>query len=49
MRALRVAEILLDAIRRQQLYVLTDTDWDARIEARHAAIMQRGSPSVSAR
>jgi NAD(P)-dependent dehydrogenase (short-subunit alcohol dehydrogenase family) len=45
----RVAEILLEAIRREQFYVLTDTEWDARIEARHTAIMQRGNPSVSAR
>jgi NAD(P)-dependent dehydrogenase (short-subunit alcohol dehydrogenase family) len=45
----RVAEILLEAIRREQFYVLTDTEWDARIEARHAAIMRRGNPDVPAR
>ena len=45
----RVADILLEAIRREQFYVLTDAEWDARIEARHTAIMQRGNPSLPAR
>jgi NAD(P)-dependent dehydrogenase (short-subunit alcohol dehydrogenase family) len=41
----RVADILLEAIRSEQFYVLTDTEWDARIESRHAAIMRRGNPA----
>lgn len=40
----QVADILLDAIRSEQFYVLTDSEWDERIETRHATIMRRGSP-----
>jgi NAD(P)-dependent dehydrogenase (short-subunit alcohol dehydrogenase family) len=36
----QVADILLEAIRREQFYILTDAEWDARIETRHANIMQ---------
>jgi NAD(P)-dependent dehydrogenase (short-subunit alcohol dehydrogenase family) len=45
----QVADSLLEAIRREQFYVLTDTEWDARIESRHATIMQRASPAVGTR
>jgi NAD(P)-dependent dehydrogenase (short-subunit alcohol dehydrogenase family) len=45
MPPLQVAEILVEAINREQFYVLTDTEWDARIESRHANIMRRGSPA----
>jgi NAD(P)-dependent dehydrogenase (short-subunit alcohol dehydrogenase family) len=41
-----VADILVEAIRNEQFYVLTDHEWDARIEARHATIMRRGNPEV---
>jgi NAD(P)-dependent dehydrogenase (short-subunit alcohol dehydrogenase family) len=40
----QVADILVDAIQRDQFYILTDTLWDERIETRHANIMARRNP-----
>ena len=36
-----VADMVCTAVRNEQFYVLTDTDWDERIVARHTDIMQR--------
>jgi NAD(P)-dependent dehydrogenase (short-subunit alcohol dehydrogenase family) len=43
----QVAEMLLDAIRNEQFYVMTDHEWDERIETRHRNIMRRGVPTGS--
>lgn len=42
-----VADMVVSAIQNEQFYILTDHDWDARIEARHRNIMQRGVPTGS--
>jgi NAD(P)-dependent dehydrogenase (short-subunit alcohol dehydrogenase family) len=39
-----VAEILLEAIRDQRFYVLTDHEWDERSRLRSEAILARGNP-----
>jgi NAD(P)-dependent dehydrogenase (short-subunit alcohol dehydrogenase family) len=39
-----VAEILLDAVRNERFYVLTDHDWDERSRLREEAILARGNP-----
>jgi NAD(P)-dependent dehydrogenase (short-subunit alcohol dehydrogenase family) len=39
-----VAEILLDAIRNERFYVLTDEEWDETSRLREEAIMARGVP-----
>lgn len=46
---MEVAEMLVRAIRDEQFYVLTDRDWDNRIESRHASIMRRGNPDLTVR
>jgi NAD(P)-dependent dehydrogenase (short-subunit alcohol dehydrogenase family) len=42
-----VADIVVDAIRDDRLYVLTDHEWDARIEERHQNIMAGTNPVVA--
>jgi NAD(P)-dependent dehydrogenase (short-subunit alcohol dehydrogenase family) len=44
-----VAGILIDAIRNQQFYVLTDQEWDERASARAEAIMARGDLPIDGR
>ncbi|HEU0073329.1 MAG TPA: hypothetical protein VFS30_04895, partial [Dehalococcoidia bacterium] len=39
-----VAEILIDAIRNDRFYVLTDEEWDETSRQREDAIMARGVP-----
>jgi NAD(P)-dependent dehydrogenase (short-subunit alcohol dehydrogenase family) len=39
-----VAEILVDAVRNDRFYVLTDHDWDERSRLREEAILARGNP-----
>jgi hypothetical protein len=34
-----VASLLVDAVRSNQLYLLTDHEWDSRVTARHEAIL----------
>jgi len=34
-----VANLLVDAVRTNQLYLLTDHEWDTRVVARHEAIL----------
>jgi NAD(P)-dependent dehydrogenase (short-subunit alcohol dehydrogenase family) len=43
----QVADILMEAIRNEQFYVLTDTAWDERIRTRVAAILERGNPNLA--
>jgi NAD(P)-dependent dehydrogenase (short-subunit alcohol dehydrogenase family) len=43
-----VADILLDAIRAERFYVLTDHDWDERSRLRSQAILERGNPPQQA-
>jgi NAD(P)-dependent dehydrogenase (short-subunit alcohol dehydrogenase family) len=45
----QVADVLMDAIRTQQFYVLTDHNWDDRIRARSEAVLDRATPNVSVR
>ena len=42
-----VADILVDAIRNDIFYLVTDHDWDERIAARAGAIMNRTNPVVT--
>jgi NAD(P)-dependent dehydrogenase (short-subunit alcohol dehydrogenase family) len=44
----RVAETLLDAIRAERFYVLTDHDWDERSRLRAEAILAGGNPPQQA-
>jgi NAD(P)-dependent dehydrogenase (short-subunit alcohol dehydrogenase family) len=44
-----VAEIVMQAIREQRLYVLTDTDWNHLIEDRQANILAGRNPDLSVR
>jgi NAD(P)-dependent dehydrogenase (short-subunit alcohol dehydrogenase family) len=44
----RVAEILVDAIRAERFYVLTDHDWDERSRLRSEAILSGGNPPQQA-
>jgi NAD(P)-dependent dehydrogenase (short-subunit alcohol dehydrogenase family) len=44
-----VAELLLEAIRNEQFYVLTDHDWDDRMRSRHETIMRRANPDLTVR
>jgi NAD(P)-dependent dehydrogenase (short-subunit alcohol dehydrogenase family) len=44
-----VAAILVDAIRREQFYLLTDEEWDERARLRGEAIMARGVPPTEGR
>lgn len=41
-----VAEILLNAIRSERFYVLTDEEWDERARLRGEAILARGVPAI---
>jgi NAD(P)-dependent dehydrogenase (short-subunit alcohol dehydrogenase family) len=41
-----VAEILVDAIRKERFYVLTDHEWDERARQRAEAILARGNPPL---
>ncbi|HLG11895.1 MAG TPA: SDR family NAD(P)-dependent oxidoreductase [Dehalococcoidia bacterium] len=41
-----VAGILLDAVRNERFYVLTDHDWDERARLRAEAILARGNPPL---
>jgi NAD(P)-dependent dehydrogenase (short-subunit alcohol dehydrogenase family) len=43
-----VAAIVLQAIKDERFYILTDHDWDERIRARVAAVLERGNPGQSA-
>jgi len=45
----QVADILIDAIRTNQFFVLTDDQWDDRIRARSAAVLGRSAPNLAAR
>jgi NAD(P)-dependent dehydrogenase (short-subunit alcohol dehydrogenase family) len=45
----QVADVLLQAIRDDQFFVLTDHDWDDRIRARSAAVLGRSAPNLAAR
>jgi NAD(P)-dependent dehydrogenase (short-subunit alcohol dehydrogenase family) len=44
-----VAEILLEAIREERFYVLTDHEWDERIRARVGDILHGTNPELEAR
>ena len=44
-----VAEMVFTAVQTEQFYILTDTDWDARIRSRHTSIMARGNPNLTVR
>jgi NAD(P)-dependent dehydrogenase (short-subunit alcohol dehydrogenase family) len=44
-----VAEVVIEAIRAGQFYVLTDHEWDERIRTRVGAILQRGNPAPAVR
>ena len=44
-----VAEMVFRGVQTEQFYILTDTDWDDGIRSRHASIMARGNPDLTAR
>jgi NAD(P)-dependent dehydrogenase (short-subunit alcohol dehydrogenase family) len=44
-----VAAILIDAIRNQQFYLLTDHEWDERARLRSDAILARSVPPIDGR
>jgi NAD(P)-dependent dehydrogenase (short-subunit alcohol dehydrogenase family) len=44
-----VADILVDAIRKEQFFVLTDDQWDDRIRARSASVLGRSAPNLAVR
>jgi hypothetical protein len=39
MQPSEVASLLVDAVRANKLYLLTDHEWDSRVVARHEAIL----------
>jgi hypothetical protein len=45
----QVANVLLQAIRDDQFFVLTDADWDDRIRARSVAVLSRSVPDLVGR